>query len=218
MAHAFILTCRALTVQERVSSAVPALEASTGIAQCTPGHFPRDSRASAAHCCGMATTTLARAHRWLAIAGVSVLTGFAAPRFVDAVPYPAGYRQWTHIKSMVVLPSSSAFATGGGMHHVYANAAAISGLTSGRFPDGSVFVFDLLKATENAGVIASGERERLDVMVKDSKRYAATRGWGFERFMGNDTTPSLTEEHRKLCVSCHDQRAEQDRVFSTFAR
>ena len=79
-------------------------------------------------------------------------------------------------------------------------------------------MFDLLKAAENQGVIAAGERERLDVMVKDSARYAATGGWGFERFLGNDTMPSLTEEHRKLCVSCHDQRSEHDRVFSTFAR
>jgi hypothetical protein len=43
-------------------------------------------------------------------------------------------------------------------------------------------------------------------------------GWGFERFLGSDTTPSLTEEHRKLCIECHDQRAEHDRVFSTFKR
>lgn len=118
---------------------------------------------------------------------------------------------------MVVLPASPAFATGGGMHHVYANTAALAGLSSGRFADGSVLVFDLLKASEGA-VIAAGSRERIDVMVKDSARYAATRGWGFERFLGSDTTPSLTEEHRQLCVSCHNQRADHDRVFSTFAR
>ena len=155
---------------------------------------------------------------WLVIAGTSALSGFAEPRLTVGVPYPTGYRQWTHVKSMVVLPASSAFATGGGMHHVYANAAAMSGFSSGPFPDGSILVFDLLKATEKDGVIAAGERERLDVMTKDSKRYAASNGWGFERFMGNDTTPALTEEHRRLCVECHDQRADRDRVFSTFAR
>lgn len=129
-------------------------------------------------------------HPWflragLAVAGVAIVTGFASSHFADGVPYPTGYRQWTHVKSMVVLPSNPAFATGGGMHHVYANATAMPGFSTGRFADGSILVFDLLKASENSAVIAAGERERLDVMVKDSKRYASTGGWGFERFMGN---------------------------------
>ena len=151
-----------------------------------------------------------------AIAGLAMGSAFASSQLADRVPYPTGYRQWTHVKSMVVLPSSPAFETGGGMHHVYANPAAMTGFSSGHFADGAVLVFDLLKASESSGVIAAGERERLDVMTKDSKRYAATGGWGFERFLGNDTTPSLTEEHRRLCVECHDQRANHDRVFSMF--
>ena len=166
----------------------------------------------------MIKKTFSLAWEGLAIAGLAIGSGLAASRFANGVPYPAGYRQWTHVKSMVVLPSSPAFATGGGMHHVYANPAAVTGFSTGRFADGSVLVFDLLKASESSGVIAAGERERLDVMTKDSKRYAASGGWGFERFLGNDTTASLTEEHRRLCVECHDQRADHDRVFSTFAR
>ena len=166
----------------------------------------------------MAKIIHAPARALLAVAGVVVASAFASSSVTDAVPYPAGYRQWTHVKSMVVLPSNPAFATGGGMHHVYANAAAMAGFSTGHFADGSIMVFDLLKASESSGVIAAGDRERIDVMVKDARRYATTGGWGFERFMGNDTTPSLTEEHRKLCVECHDQRADHDRVFSTYAR
>jgi hypothetical protein len=170
------------------------------------------------HCCGMDYGVCARPCPWLAVVVFAIGSVAAASRFVDGVRYPAGYREWTHVKSMVVLPSNPAFATGGGMHHVYANAAAMAGFSAGHFPDGSILVFDLLKASEKSGVIAATGRERLDVMVKDSRKFAATGGWGFERFLGNDTTPSLTDEHRKLCVECHDQRAEHDRVFSTFAR
>src|SRR5262249_43200245 len=158
---AFMLTCCAPTVQEHAWSADSALAASVWIAWRAPGHFSRDSRDGAPHCCHMTKTIPARARVWLTIAGVSVLSGFAVPPFMDGVPYPTGYRQWTHVKSMVVLPASSAYATGGGMHHVYANAAAMAGFSSGRFADGSVLVFDLLKASEKDGVIASGERERL---------------------------------------------------------
>jgi hypothetical protein len=166
----------------------------------------------------MANTLHARARAGFALAGIAIVSGSASSLLADGVPYPAGYRQWTHVKSMVVLPASPAFATGGGMHHVYGNAAAMAGFSTGHFPDGSILVFDLLKAAENSGVIAAGERERLDVMVKDARRYAATGGWGFERFLGDDTIPSLTEEHRGLCVACHNQRSDHDRVFSTYAR
>jgi len=199
----------------RVASAPTA---SAWLAKRAVGHFFRDSSAYAVHCSHMAKRIHARARAGFAVAGIAIVSGFASSSLADGIPYPAGYRQWTHVKSMVVLPSNPAFATGGGMHHVYANAAAMAGFSTGHFADGSVFVFDLLKAVENSGVIAAGERERLDVMVKDARRYAATGGWGFERFLANDTTPSLTEEHRKLCVACHDQRADHDGVFSNYAR
>ncbi len=122
----------------------------------------------------MAKKTYAPTRAGLTVAGLAIVSGLAPSRFADGVPYPSGYRQWTHVKSMVVLPSSSAFATGGGMHHVYANATAMAGFSTGHFPDGAILVFDRLTASENSGVIASAERERLDVMVKDSKRHAAT--------------------------------------------
>src|ERR1043165_9995737 len=63
-----------------------------------------------------------------------------AARPEPAVPYPDGFRSWQHVKSVVVGPEASGFRNRGGFHHFYANAVAIEGYRSGKFPNGSVIV------------------------------------------------------------------------------
>lgn len=45
-----------------------------------------------------------------------VTAAFAADAIV---PYPAGYRDWYHVKSMVIQEGNSLFAAFGGIHHIY---------------------------------------------------------------------------------------------------
>lgn len=132
------------------------------------------------------------------------------------VPYPEGYRNWTHVKTMVVGPQSPFFQTGGGMHHICANEKAMEGYRTGHFLDGAVLVFDLRDTAEKEGTISEGIRKRVDVMLKDSKRFSSTGGWGFERFMGDTNTPTLTEEHKEECFTCHQQAKAHEFVFSVY--
>jgi hypothetical protein len=137
----------------------------------------------------------------------------------DTIPYPAGYRHWTHVKSALIGPKSPAFESFGGLHHIYANEKAMEGYRTGRFPDGSVIVFDLLETRENAGVTTEGPRLRVGVMVKESKRYAETGGWGYESFQGDSQTERrLTAESRIACFKCHEQQKDRDFVFSEFRK
>jgi hypothetical protein len=53
-------------------------------------------------------------------------------------------------------------------------------------------------------------------MVKDSRRYAATGGWGFEIFPGDTQTGSLNAEGRAACFACH-QKAKNS-VYSAFRK
>jgi hypothetical protein len=46
------------------------------------------------------------------------LSSWAQPN--DAVPYPAGYRQWTHVKTTLVGAKHPNFERNGGFHHTYA--------------------------------------------------------------------------------------------------
>ncbi|MCX7901844.1 MAG: cytochrome P460 family protein, partial [Burkholderiaceae bacterium] len=111
--------------------------------------------------------------------GAATLAGMINAAAAD-VPYPEGYRNWTHVKSMVIEAGHPLYEAFGGIHHIYANAKAISGYRSGKFPDGAVIVFDLLEAKRADHAVTEGARKVVGVMHKDAKKYAATGGWGFE--------------------------------------
>ena len=131
------------------------------------------------------------------------------------VTFPTGYREWVHVKSAVIGPEFPGYATEGGIHHVYANKTALPGFSNGDFEDGSILVYDLLSLSEKGGVGTEGGRRRIDVMVKDSKRYPATGGWGFGRFMGDDHEHDvLTLQVTETCYQCHESRKTQGFVFS----
>jgi hypothetical protein len=158
---------------------------------------------------------------FLALAAVCITTWslslWAKPN--DTIPYPAGYRQWTHVKTALIGPQNPAFENSGGFHHIYANGKAMEGYGAGKFPDGSVIVADFLETRENEGVTTEGPRRRIDVMVKDSKRYTATGGWGFGQFRGDSQTDRiLTAESAAKCFACHAKQKERDSVFSEFRK
>jgi len=71
-------------------------------------------------------------------------------RIDDAVPYPDGYRQWTHVKSTIIGPKSSAYEQIGGIQHIYANEKGMEGYRTGRFPEGSILIYDFLKTEDDA--------------------------------------------------------------------
>lgn len=131
------------------------------------------------------------------------------------VTFPAGYREWVHVKSGVIGPEFPGYATEGGIHHVYANKTALTGFKTGIFPDGSILVYDLLSLTEKTGVGTEAARRRIDVMIKDNKLYPTTGGWGFGRFMGDDREHDvLTAQITQTCYQCHENRKAQGFVFS----
>ena len=135
------------------------------------------------------------------------------------IAYPADFRQWVHVKSGILGPEFPAESERG-IHHVYANRAALAGFESGTFEDGSIIVYDLVSLTDiGSGVQKEGERRRTDVMVKDSKLYSDSGGWGFGRFMGDDHDHDvLTADARKNCLQCHQKQQAHGFVFSAFRK
>src|SRR5262245_20063650 len=56
-------------------------------------------------------------------------------------------------------------------------------------------------------------------MVKDSKRYAATGGWGFEEFRGDSQTDRMIgADAATKCYACHTSQKERDFVFSSYRK
>jgi hypothetical protein len=131
------------------------------------------------------------------------------------VPYPAGYRDWHHVKSMVIDKGHPLYEAFGGIHHLYANPKAVAGYKSGKFPDGAVIVFDLLEAKSADSAVTEGARKVVGVMHKNAKKYAATGGWGFEGFGGGDKANRVVRDNAaSACFACHEPQKSQDYVFS----
>ncbi|MEP7322206.1 MAG: cytochrome P460 family protein [Saprospiraceae bacterium] len=133
------------------------------------------------------------------------------------VPYPEGYRTWTHVKTGLVGPANPNFLTSGGYHHIYANEKAMLGYNTGIFPEGSVLVFDVINFKEQNGNFPETDRKQLDVMLKDSTRYSSTGGWGYDEFRGDSHTErNITQAVRIQCFNCHAKN--EDYVFSMFRK
>jgi Cytochrome P460 len=139
----------------------------------------------------------------------------AASAAADTVPYPENFRLWSHVKSGVIGPEHKNFAMNGGLHHVYANKEAMTGYRTRQFPEASVIVFEWLEWAEKDGAFLEGPRRQVDVMVKDSKRYASTGGWGFQRFV-KDTREPASGPTPQQCFACHDQLKKDGLVLSTY--
>ncbi|HTV58211.1 MAG TPA: cytochrome P460 family protein [Verrucomicrobiae bacterium] len=129
-----------------------------------------------------------------------------------------GYRHWYHVRSMVVYDKSSPmFSDFPGLHDVYVNELGYKPLrTGGKYPDGTVFVFDLFALDAQPGSYAPGNRMALAVMAKDSKNDADTGGWAFYLFDQGNPSKQMVTDAKTQCYSCHQQQRGTDGVFSNW--
>lgn len=130
----------------------------------------------------------------------------------EVIPYPSGYRSWTHIKSGI-LRENHPNINYRGFNHFYANDQAVIGYESGNFPEGSVLVVEVIEAHSNGeNYIGEGTRHHMDVMLKDSIKFNATGGWGYAQFENDNSSRMLTLDQKKACNNCHIK--QKDHVFS----
>jgi cytochrome P460 len=158
----------------------------------------------------------------VAAAGMSFLTlipstagqadGESSPIF--GVTVPIGYREW----EMVAVAHESGLDE---LRGVLGNAIAMQAYREGTlpFPDGAILAklaWKHVPSTEFNGAFVPGAATTVQIMVKDSKKYASTGGWGFGRFI--DGKPVDVAQH-ETCVPCHQANVEgHDRVFTRFVR
>ena len=78
-----------------------------------------------------------------------------------------------------------------------------------------MIIFDLLEISENDYSVTEKQRKVLGVMVKNSKQFAKTAGWGFEGFgAGDPANRVVTENYEAACFACHTSEKASDYVFS----
>ena len=147
-----------------------------------------------------------------------ITLALAAEAVKQTVNYPEGYRQWRHVQSLVLDKGHKDFKATGGFHNIYANEKAFDALMAGKpYPDGSVFVNDVLTATESNHMITEGPRKFIAVMQKESKEAPDTGGWAFEVFADDTKNPRGVTDP-KACFQCHESEKDTDYVFSKYRK
>jgi hypothetical protein len=146
--------------------------------------------------------------------------GEGVPIFVDKIP--AGYRDWTVIS--VAHEEGNLNSLGA----ILGNEVAIKAYREKKlpFPDGTVIAalhWRHEPSEENNKVFGrsqsfiAGSPTNVQFMVKDSKKYAATGGWGFGHFNGRDGNKPGDAALLKTCFACHQKAKDHDLVFTRYA-
>ena len=134
---------------------------------------------------------------------------------IFGVKIPKGHRQW----EMVAVSHDSKSDI---LNSINGNAIAMKAYREKTlpFPDGSVLVKLSWKHTPLAGfdgAFVTGPATMVQVMVKDSKKYGETGGWGFGRFIDGKVQD---EAQHKTCFACHSKNEKvkaHDYVFTRLA-
>ena len=115
-------------------------------------------------------------------------------------------------------------------HNVYIQPWAYAAYrTTHEFPEGTI-MFKELQLTLPPAQNPDGSRSEAsgrgyfpgafngaDVTVKDSKRYAATGGWGYFDFNHHEPKAAKTAvQPKEMCAFCHLQGAKKDEVWTQF--
>ena len=167
----------------------------------------------------------------VAVAAVAGVVGFTAtasrhtaqettPIFVTKIP--AGYRDWRLVS---VAHEEGELKD---IRAILGNDVAIKAYREGTlpFPEGAIIgriAWRHVPSEENnkafgrAQSFVAGDAPPwyLQFMVKDSKKYAATGGWGYAQFDKNGKPGP--ESDMKKCFPCHQAIKDRDFVFTRYS-
>ena len=141
----------------------------------------------------------------------------AAPIF--GIKIPAGFRDWK------LISVAHEAGNNNDLRAVLGNDIAIKAYREGTLPlpDGAIITrlaWSYVPSEENNKVFGreqsfvAGTPTNVQFMVKDSKKYAATGGWGFAQF--KDGKPDL-KANLTTCFPCHVPVKDRDYVYTRYA-
>jgi len=144
---------------------------------------------------------------------------------IYGVTIPAGYRDW----KLLAVNDIVLAGKGEQLRAQLGNDIAIKAMKEGTlpFPDGSIIAaihWTRVPSEDNNKVLNGpfpgtqsfvvGSAVNVQLMVKDSKRYAATGGWGFGDFRGGKPGDKALHE---TCFGCHLPAKDHDFVFARYS-
>ncbi len=182
------------------------------------------SCAAVALCTAYVTKSLAQSARQGQPAADTVVdSSNASP--IYGVTIPPGYRDW----KLIAVNQLHLADKGEQLRAQLGNDLAIKALKEGTvpFPDGSIIAaihWTRVSSENNDKVLNGpfpgtqsfviGSPVNVQFMVKDSRKYAATGGWGFADFKGGKPGDRALHE---TCFGCHVPARDHDFVFARYA-
>ena len=142
----------------------------------------------------------------------------SSPIFVTEIP--PGYRDWR------LISVAHEEGTLNDIRAILGNDIAIKAYREGTlpFPEGTIIArvaWSYVLSEENNKIfgraqsfVAGPSTNGVQFMVKDSRKYASTGGWGFAHF--NDGKPA-DEAALKTCFPCHEAIRSRDLVFTRYS-
>lgn len=132
----------------------------------------------------------------------------------NGITLPQGYKDWR-----VIAPSYRTDKKH--IRVILGNDIAVQAARSGQtrpWPDGAVLAKLAWKEKTDAAwptAIVPADFVQAEFMLKDSKKYAATGGWGYARWIGMDQKPYGKDANfAQECVACHTAVKNNDWVFT----
>ncbi|HEY3675348.1 MAG TPA: cytochrome P460 family protein [Candidatus Tumulicola sp.] len=155
------------------------------------------------------------------------------------IELPAGYRNWELVSVTALGPPFS------DVRAKLGNPIAMQDFRRGTIPyrDGAIIVRlawkQIMDPATNAGMrlegqqmglsaaaiakllagsVEAGPPTNVQLMIKDSKRYASTGGWGFAQFTNGKRDVVITAPNNpRSCFVCHEPAKATDFVFTRYA-
>jgi hypothetical protein len=136
----------------------------------------------------------------------------------NGIAMPEGFKDWR-----LIAPSHRT-----DKNHIRAilgNDTAVEAARGGNtnpWPDGAILGKLVWKDRTDPDwptATVPGEFVHAEFMIKDAKKYAATGGWGFARWVGMELKPyGSDEDFVQECFSCHVPVAYNDYVFTRYVK
>jgi hypothetical protein len=161
----------------------------------------------------------------IAVCAIALMTSAASSSDDEAVStsgvtMPSGYRDWRLIS---VAREEGALND---LRAILGNDVAVQAYRRGElpFPEGAIIArlaWNYVSSEENnkafgrpQSFVAGTPKNGVQFMVKDSRKYASTGGWGFAQF---DAGKPASEAVHNTCFSCHEPVKARDFVFTRYA-
>lgn len=132
---------------------------------------------------------------------------------LNGVEFVPDYKNWKVISSTDRFDNHT-------MREILGNEVAQKAIAEGHinpWPDGTVFakVTWAQPSPDENGIVKTGKFVQTELMIKDSRKYASTDGWGWGRWRGDDLKPyGKDAAFQNECTGCHEPVRKNDFVYT----